>query len=441
MGRDHVKSDGQGRQGVARSTVTEERLITATSHRSRTGQRLAVALAATSIGVAFAIGSPPWERLEASLVAAVAVAVGVALWYALRPAQPPRRLAVIGRQQAVVALIQELGINGVRDYTAVGWIATDAHVASQFPGPDALGGVGDLASIVRRHRIDLLLLCSDVPRLPIFDELVTSGEQFSVRVCELTAFYEDLFGHIPVAEINSTWFQYIMHPRFRATPSATKRVFDLVVATLLGIAVMPLLLLAGLLIKFEGGPVLYRQARIGEKGRPFAMYKLRTMRHSNDDHVQRWCALGDPRVTRVGRVLRSLHIDELPQLYNVLRGEMSVVGPRPEQPDISEQLEAELAFYSRRHLIRPGLTGWAQVRCGYAGSERGSAWKLSHDLYYLKHQSLAYDMLILVRTFAILVTRRRTDQLRDAPFVTRPLESVGQEREPSTVVVSESIAL
>jgi lipopolysaccharide/colanic/teichoic acid biosynthesis glycosyltransferase len=165
------------------------------------------------------------------------------------------------------------------------------------------------------------------------------------------------------------------------------------------------------------------------------------MRQSNDDHVQRWCEVSDPRVTRVGRVLRRLHVDELPQLYNVLRGEMSVVGPRPEQSDISERLEAQLAFYSRRHLIRPGLTGWAQVRCGYAGSERGSAWKLSHDLYYLKHQSLAYDVLILARTLAIVVSRRHTGQLRDAPFVTRPLESVDHERDSPAMVPSESVAL
>jgi lipopolysaccharide/colanic/teichoic acid biosynthesis glycosyltransferase len=307
-------------------------------------------------------------------------------------------------------------------------------VVPAFPCPEALGDIGQLASVVREHRIDLLLLGSDVPRLAVFDELVRSRNQCAVRVCDLTAFYEDLFGHIPVSEINSTWFQYIMHPRFRATTSNTKRIFDLVVATLLGIGVLPLLALAAALIKLDGGPVLYRQQRIGEQGRAFWMYKLRTMRHGDEDHAQVWCADGDPRVTRVGRVLRNLHIDELPQLYNVLRGDMSIVGPRPEQPQISARLEAQLPFYSRRHLIRPGLTGWAQVRCGYAGSERGSAWKLSHDLYYLKHQSLAYDISILLRTLAILTPHRRTSPLRDAPFVTRSLETAGQE------VIPESIA-
>jgi exopolysaccharide biosynthesis polyprenyl glycosylphosphotransferase len=346
----------------------------------------------------------------------------------------PTRVAVIGCQRAVVALIEELQINGIADHTTVGWIAADQRPVSEFSGPRALGLVGELASVVREHRIDLLLLGSDVARLAVFEELVRSREEVAVRVCDLTAFYEDLFGHIPVSEINATWFQYIMHPRFRATTSNAKRVFDLLVATLLGIGVLPLLGVAAALIRLDGGPVLYRQQRIGERGRAFWMYKLRTMRHGDEDHAQVWCAVGDPRVTRVGRVLRNLHIDELPQLYNVLRGDMSMVGPRPEQPDIAARLEAQLPFYSRRHLIRPGLTGWAQVRCGYAGSERGSAWKLSHDLYYLKHQSLAYDITILLRTLAILTPRRRTGPLRDAPFVTRTLEPAGQE------VIPESIA-
>jgi exopolysaccharide biosynthesis polyprenyl glycosylphosphotransferase len=347
--------------------------------------------------------------------------------------RPPTRVAVIGCQRAAVALIEELQVNAIGDHTTVGWIATDRRAVAQFAGLEALGAVGELAAVVREHRIDLLLLGSDVPRLAVFDELVRSRNEVAVRVCDLTAFYEDLFGHIPVSEINATWFQYIMHPRFRATTSNTKRVVDLIVATLLGIAVLPLLALAAALIKLDGAPVLYRQQRIGERGRTFWMYKLRTMRHRGEDHAQVWCAVGDPRVTRVGRVLRSLHIDELPQLYNVLRGDMSMVGPRPEQPDIAARLEAQLPFYSRRHLIRPGLTGWAQVRCGYAGSERGSAWKLSHDLYYLKHQSLTYDINILLRTLTILTPRRRTGPLRDAPFVTRALETAAQEVAPESL--------
>jgi lipopolysaccharide/colanic/teichoic acid biosynthesis glycosyltransferase len=120
-----------------------------------------------------------------------------------------------------------------------------------------------------------------------------------------------------------------------------------------------------------------------------------------------WAATDDPRITGIGRVLRRSHLDELPQLMNVMRGEMSLVGPRPEQPDFVDRLEEVLPFYQRRHLMKPGVTGWAQVRCGYAGSDIGSAWKLSHDLYYLKHRSIAFDMAILGETVRTLFADRR----------------------------------
>jgi exopolysaccharide biosynthesis polyprenyl glycosylphosphotransferase len=319
-----------------------------------------------------------------------------------RSVRRPTRIAVIGSQSTAVALDQELAINRISAYTSVGWIAFEPNASPIFPLPKRLGGMHELASLVERHQIHLLVIGSDVPRLAVFDELVRLTDYLSVRVCELSGFYESAFGHIPVADINSAWFQYVMHPKFRDTSNRPKRAFDIVVAACLGVLASPVLLLAAMAIKLDGGRALYRQRRIGEKGRPFTMYKLRTMRERETDDAQVWASVEDPRVTRVGRVLRRLHVDELPQLYNVLRGEMSIVGPRPEQPDIVSRLEAEIAFYSRRHLIKPGLAGWAQLRCGYARTERGSAWKLCHDLYYLKHQSLWFDVKILVRTFLTL---------------------------------------
>jgi exopolysaccharide biosynthesis polyprenyl glycosylphosphotransferase len=319
-----------------------------------------------------------------------------------RRSRQPTRIAIIGNQSSAVSLLQELVVNKIGTYEVAGWIASGSARGTPLPLPQALGPMEDLASLVEQHRIDLLLIGSDIPRLMVFDELVRLTDILRVRVCELSAFYEDAFGHIPVAEINSAWFQYVMHPRFRPTTPRLKRVFDLALSTVLAVAFLPLLVLAALLIKLDGGRVLYRQNRIGEKGRPFTMYKLRTMRERPADEPETWSSVNDPRITRVGRVLRKLHIDELAQLYNVLRGEMSIVGPRPEQPNIVSRLEEGIAFYSRRHLIKPGLAGWAQLRCGYARTERGSAWKLCHDLYYLKHRSLRFDIVILVRTFLTL---------------------------------------
>ena len=339
------------------------------------------------------------------LATCCAVAADLPVRSSDRPRRSVRRatrIAVIGSQSTAVALDQELAINRISAYTSVGWIGFEPEEGAMFPLPKRLGGMQELASLVERHQIHLLVIGSDVPRLAVFDELVRLTDYVSVRVCELSGFYESAFGHIPVADINSAWFQYVMHPKFRDTSNRRKRAFDIVVAACMGVVALPVLALAAMAIKRDGGPVLYRQRRIGEKGRPFTMYKLRTMRERAADDAQVWASVEDPRVTRVGRVLRRLHIDELPQLYNVLRGEMSIVGPRPEQPDIVSRLESGIAFYSRRHLIKPGLAGWAQLRCGYARTERGSAWKLCHDLYYLKHQSLWFDVTILIRTFFTL---------------------------------------
>jgi lipopolysaccharide/colanic/teichoic acid biosynthesis glycosyltransferase len=197
--------------------------------------------------------------------------------------------------------------------------------------------------------------------------------------------------------MNAAWFQYIMHPRYNPITPGAKRTLDVLAAIVLLVAMFPLLLVAVLLVRLDGGPVFFKQLRIGEGGRALRIYKLRTMRAGADLEAQ-WAEPNDPRVTSVGRLMRRLHFDELPQLINVLRGEMSIVGPRPEQPEFVERLEQRLPYYSRRHLIKPGITGWAQVRCGYAGSDLGSGWKLCHDLYYLKYRSMAFDLAILVET-------------------------------------------
>jgi lipopolysaccharide/colanic/teichoic acid biosynthesis glycosyltransferase len=163
---------------------------------------------------------------------------------------------------------------------------------------------------------------------------------------------------------------------------------------------LPIVAAAAVAIKLhDRGPALYRQRRLGEGGRPFEIIKLRTMRiDAEQGGAAQWSGADDDRVTSVGRFLRRAHIDELPQLWNVLRGQMALVGPRPERPEFAGDLESQIPQYNRRQLVKPGLTGWAQVRCGYAGSEQGTAWKLCHDLFYVKHRSLLGDVLILVQT-------------------------------------------
>ena len=188
----------------------------------------------------------------------------------------------------------------------------------------------------------------------------------------------------------------------------TKRALDVVLALFILALTMPFFVLSALLIKRESpGPVFFLQTRIGQEGRPFRMIKFRTMHAHMSGDAPAPKSHDDPRITRIGKWLRRYSLDELPQVLNVLRGEMSVVGPRPEQPGFVDRLERVVPFYQRRHLMKPGLTGWAQVRCGYAGSDSGSAWKLCHDLFYLKHQSLGLDLAILAETARTLVADRQ----------------------------------
>ena len=317
------------------------------------------------------------------------------------------RIAVIGSQRSADDLARELRLAGIPDYVVAGRISvTDPPREDGTEEVPRLGSLEELGEIVRQHRLQLLVMSGEAPRFLVFDEVSRSCLQLPVRLWELTALYEDVFGHVAVAEINSAWFQYIMHPKYRRTAPTSKRAIDVVVALIAGLFFVPLLAVLAPLIARDGGPVFFRQTRIGEGGRPLSLYKLRTMRVA-DSVAAQWATDDDARITPVGRFLRRTHIDELPQLLNVLRGEMSLVGPRPEQPEFVERLEDVLPFYQRRHLLKPGLTGWAQVRCGYAGSDVGSAWKLSHDLYYLKHGSLGFDVAILLETVRTLFADRR----------------------------------
>jgi lipopolysaccharide/colanic/teichoic acid biosynthesis glycosyltransferase len=181
----------------------------------------------------------------------------------------------------------------------------------------------------------------------------------------------------------------------------TKRAFDLVVAAVaLGIAA-PLLAVCAVLARLSTGTALYRQTRVGERGRLFTIYKLATMCCDAEVGGAAFACEHDPRATSVGRLLRRTHLDELPQLWNVVRGDMSIVGPRPERPEFVDMIEVAVPFWSRRLLVKPGITGWAQISCAYASDCRAMEEKLSYDLWYLRHRSLLVDIAVCVRTVAL----------------------------------------
>jgi lipopolysaccharide/colanic/teichoic acid biosynthesis glycosyltransferase len=381
--------------------------------------RLGLALFAPVLGagaaaaLALAAGQPlALAELQAPVAGAWLV-MALGAWVTTRFDDDRRaRVAVIGSPGLASDLAEELDAAGIRAYEVIGWFGREA------PGPDTpgvltgrldyLGGLGEVRSAVLKRQIELLVCGraepvdadhgTDPDRDP-YAVVADSCLDLPVRMLEANQLYEDLLGHVPLGTTDSAWFRYIMHPRFRPTSPLWKRCFDLANAAWMAVFVLPLIGIAGVAIKLaDGGPVFYRQRRVGERGREFEIFKLRTMVPDAEVRGPQWCEPGDGRVTGLGRVLRRSHLDELPQLWNVLRGEMTLVGPRPERPEICAELENRFPHYVRRHLVKPGITGWAQLRCGYAGSELGTAWKLCHDLYYIKRRSILADWLIIVET-------------------------------------------
>jgi exopolysaccharide biosynthesis polyprenyl glycosylphosphotransferase len=345
------------------------------------------------------------------------------------------RVAVIGSPALAASLASELEVFALRSWQIVGWIDFTADgQPHEGAGAPRLGYAEAMEAIVDVHAIDLIVFgvreserdgdagAADVSSIGVLERVVETCVGLEVRVIGANQFFEQAFGHVPLAAINAAWFQHIMHPRFHAASPLGKRILDLVITFGVGIFAVPVLGLCAIAIKAtDGGSILYRQRRVGEGGESFEILKLRTMREDAEAGGAQWAAaLNDPRTTRVGNFLRRTHVDELPQLWNVLRGQMSIVGPRPERPEFVRALESELPFYDRRVLVKPGVTGWAQVSCGYAGTEVGTVWKLAHDLFYLKHRSVLFDLLIVVETLATSVRdARRAGRLPAESFVRR----------------------
>lgn len=371
-------------------------------------------------------------------------AIGITGWLEPRLAL---RVAIVGSPELGAALAEELELLELRRWRVVGWIDfTDDGLPCPADGPPLLGFADSMKEIVGEHDIDLIVFgvresereageWLGASSIGALERVVEACVGLEVRVIGADQFFEQAFGHVPIAAINAAWFQYVIHPRYRTTPAPLKRVFDLLLALVLAVVLAPLFGAAMLAVKLFGGPgpVFFSQRRVGEGGSEFTLHKLRTMREDAETaEAPRWSSDDDPRRTRVGGLLRHTHLDELPQLWNVVRNEMSVVGPRPERRQFVRGLERTLPFYDRRLLVKPGLTGWAQVSCGYAGSEAGTAWKLSYDLFYLKHRSAVFDLLIAVETLAVpLRDLRRPRQRGDGALVLpRHLRDPGPLPEP-----------
>ena len=270
-------------------------------------------------------------------------------------------------------------------------------------GSDQLSEVLSPESL-RRDRVGgIIVVAGDGSRVPARLLLRCRLEGF--RVLDEVSFLEQEGYRIDVDAHHLGWLLSGNGFRLSRVVEIERRVFDLMIASFLLVLTLPLMLLTAILVKIDSrGPVLYRQDRIGFRGRVFTLYKFRSMhKDAEADGSPTWAAVADPRVTRIGRFIRYARIDELPQLLNVLRGEMSIIGPRPERPYFVEKLAAAIPLYSTRHYVKPGITGWAQVNASYGASTEDAREKLCYDLYYIKHRGFLLDLLILLRTLRVVV--------------------------------------
>jgi exopolysaccharide biosynthesis polyprenyl glycosylphosphotransferase len=340
----------------------------------------------------------------------VASFILIALWRLSRPflvgwVSQPRRTLIVGADWSARALLDAIHDYAGADYDVRGIITLNGDdIGTMVNGVPVLGTGGDLMNFVQRDRISELIITA-MHNLPgeAFQAIMDAYEH-GITIMPMSLVYEGITGRVPVEHVNEDWAVVLLPIKnsdgaFDPYP-VVKRVGDIVFA-LVGLAVFALLLpLLALVMKLDSpGSIFYMQERVGRNGVIFRVYKLRSMipdAEANTGAV--FSRQGDPRVTRVGRFMRKTRLDEVPQLYNVLRGDMSVIGPRPERPEHVVRLQEKIPFYRTRLILRPGLTGWAQVRYDYGANDEDALIKLQYDLYYIRHQSMVLDVNIMLRT-------------------------------------------
>ncbi|CAN5492496.1 hypothetical protein BH10ACT11_BH10ACT11_00340 [soil metagenome] len=363
----------------------------------------------TVAGLAFA-----HEPIEVGRLAVAALIALEAVLLGSRFVAPAVRVRVglIGSPRQAIRLRDELA----RDPLGGGF-AVSATITPDDWIPDAeamrapyLCSLSEIGRTIDERDLELLVITNAYPRELVDERLYREVITRPLQVLDLHEFHERRFGSVPLAEIDQAWFTRLAGRHYRPLTSFTKRAFDVAISLPALIFFAPLIWFFSMLIRRDGGPALFRQERVGLGGEPFTIYKLRTM-FNEPERENEWTDPNDLRVTRLGRFLRRSHVDEAPQLWNIVRGDMSLVGPRPEQVPYVEMLSEQIPFYGQRHLVKPGLSGWAQVRVGYAGSFEGTALKLCNDLYYVKNHSLSLDLTILFETFRTLIADRQYGEL------------------------------
>jgi|SRR3989344_900490 len=304
--------------------------------------------------------------------------------------EAPYRVLLIGQGQSVDAITVSLKEAPHRGYQIV-------YSMNGLDDPE----FNHLAQIILDKKVNLIALQAHIKKDAHAARKIYQNLALGIEVINLADLYETLFKRVPLAELEEVWFLENLIKQHRIYETI-KRPVEAILATVLFIILSPLLLLIVLLIRLTSrGASIYTQTRVGGKGKQFTLYKFRTMRSDAEAHGPQWSGKDDARVTFIGKILRHTHLDELPQLLNIIKGNISFVGPRPERPEFVEELKHTIPYYEIRHLVKPGLTGWAQINYRYGSSINDAYQKLQYDIYYLKNRSILLDIAILTRTIKL----------------------------------------
>jgi sugar transferase (PEP-CTERM system associated) len=350
------------------------------------------------------------------MVAAVLVIGLVVGWRVMfewlsRRVRPRERLLLVGTNAPAVALAREM-FERRYDFGVeiVGFVDADpSKVGAAVINPGVIGTIEDIPSIVRARGVDRVVVSLADARGTLPMEKLLEMKLDGVSFAHLASVYEEYTGKIAVENLRPSWLIFSSGFKKSRLLATSKRVSDVLLSIIALVLALPIMAAVALAIRLSSpGAVLYHQRRVGQHGRVFTIHKFRSMQPDAEAHTGPvWAAkAGDHRVIPIGRFLRRARLDELPQLWNVLIGDMSIVGPRPERPEFVAELTRQIPYYGQRHVVRPGVTGWAQVRYTYGASKEDALQKLQYDLFYIKNLSLALDAFIVVNTVKTVLLRQ-----------------------------------
>jgi len=329
--------------------------------------------------------------------------------FASRFYETPRRVLVVGTGEVAVDLVKSLVERSDLNMKVVGFLGESSEqVGSILVNPKVLGLTDQLEELVESHNIDRVVVALSDRRNKLPVRALLNLKLRGVVIEDAHTLFENVTGKIRTTALPPSWLVFSEGFSALDRKVRVKQAFDFVLALVASVLALPLALVIPVLIRLDSaGPAIFRQERVGYRGRIFRVMKFRTMRQDAEALAgPQWATEDDPRITRVGAFLRKSRLDELPQIWNILRGEMSWVGPRPERPHFVEMLTAQLNYYAERHCVRPGLTGWAQIRYHYGSTVEDALEKLQYDLFYIKNLSLGLDLAILFETGKIVLFGR-----------------------------------